>query len=128
MLFWARYSSWTYCSTCNSLSSKILSYNFSSHPKNKSIKKCPCSDSRYIVPMHKNIPNCLLQLTEDDINTLRPFDLFLEDHERAPHCYRIKCCTVKLRISQQSIIDKIAALSDATLITCDTSTYAHFVV
>ena len=56
LLFWARYSSWTYCSTCNSLSSKILPYNFSTHPKNRSIKKGPCSDSHYMVPMHKNIP------------------------------------------------------------------------
>ena len=88
--------------------------------------------------MHEKIPDCLLQLTKDDIKTLRPFYLFLEDHVRPAHGYGIKSCTVNLRISQQSIVDKIAALTNATqkarchraynyLITSDTSRYAHFV-
>ena len=88
--------------------------------------------------MHDNIPCCLLQLTKEDINTLRPFYLFLEEHERPAHGYHIKCSTEKLRMLQQSIVDKIAALSDEDqkarcesaynyLITSDTSKHAHFV-
>ena len=69
---------------------------------------------------------------------LRPFYLFLEHHERPAHGYRIKCCTVKLRVSEQSVLNKITALPDSAeklrcktaydyLIAYDTSKYAQFV-
>ena len=51
--FWAMNNSWTYCSTCNSLTTKIMPYNFANYA---------CSQSRYVVPRHKDIPSCLLSL------------------------------------------------------------------
>ena len=49
--FWASYGSWTFCSTCNCVSSKILPHNFLKRPKNDNTKKCICSQSRYIIPL-----------------------------------------------------------------------------
>ena len=49
--FWASYGSWTFYSTCNCVSSKILPHNFSKRPKNDNTKKCICSQSRYIIPL-----------------------------------------------------------------------------
>ena len=36
--FWANNMSWTFCATCNSLSTKILPYNFTSKPATQSRK------------------------------------------------------------------------------------------
>ena len=49
--FWAMHNSWTYCEACNSLCSNILPHNFSNRAKNKKLKKCLCSQSRYVVPL-----------------------------------------------------------------------------
>ena len=111
--FWAKYNSWTFCSTCNSLLTKIMPYNFAIQQINGCTKKCVCTQSRYIVPLYKDIPNCLLALTNDDIDVLRPYYLFLEDYERPAHGYRVKCCAIKLRISQQSVEEKIHDLTDS---------------
>lgn len=136
--FWAKYNSWTFCSTCNSLSSKILSYNFSKRPKNDNTTKCVRLQSRYIVPLYKNMPTCLLSLTVHDINILRPFYIFLEEYERSAHGYRVKCCPIKLRISEKSPQAKIEVLTDPIqnkrcenaynyLMMSNLSTYSHFV-
>ena len=71
--FWANYGSWTFCSQCSSVSVKVLPHNFSNQPKNDKRTKCICSQSRYILPLYKNIPTSLLSLTIDDITILRPF-------------------------------------------------------
>ena len=49
--FWAMYNSWTYCEACNSLCSNILPH--------KKLKKCLCSQSRYVVPLYKDIPSSI---------------------------------------------------------------------
>ena len=136
--FWANYGSWTFCSQCNSVSVKILPHNFSNRPKNDQSKTCICSQLRYIVPLYKNIPTSLLSLTVDDITILRPFYLFLEKYERAAHGYQVKCCPIKLRISDISVQEKIDNLTDATqkercqnaydyLMSSNQSTYSQFV-
>ena len=136
--FWAMYNSWTYCSKCNSLTTKIMPYNFAKRPKNKDIKNFACSQSRYVVPRHKDIPSCLLSLTVEDINILRPFYIYFEEYERKSHGYRVKCSPIKLRTSQQSVEEKIGAVTDATqklrcqnayvyLMQNSGSSYSHFV-
>lgn len=136
--FWATYSSWSYCLKCKSLFSKILPYNFSKRAKNKSVTVCSCSTERYVIPLYENIPTVLLNLTVEDINVLRPFYLFFENTETQSHGYRVKCCPIKLRISNKSVLAKIAALSDETqkercknaynyLISSEESKYSHFV-
>ena len=85
----------------------------------------------------KDIPSCLLSLTVDDINTLRPFYLYFEQYERKSHGYQVKCCPIKLRTSEQSVKEKIRSLNDATqkercqnaydyLVTANDSSYSHF--
>lgn len=136
--FWANYSAWTFCEECNMLSTKILQYNFSKRPKNKVTNSCVCSRTRYIIPRFKDIPKCLLNLTVEDINILRPFYLFLEHYQRHAHGYNVKCCPIKLRISEHSVRDKINAVTDLTqktrcenaynhLMTTSSSRYSHFV-
>ena len=136
--FWAIYNAWTYCSECNSVTPKIMPYNFTKRPKNKKSRKCACLDSRYIVPRIKEIPPSLLSLTPDDINILRPFYLYLEETQQQSHGYQVKCCPIKLRTSQQSIEEKINDITDTTqklrcqnaydyLMASDTSAYSHFV-
>ncbi len=56
----------------------------------------------------KDIPSCLLSLTVDDINTLRPFYLYFEQYERKSHGYQVKCCPIKLRTSEQSVKRSLA--------------------
>ncbi len=80
----------------------------------------------------KDIPSCLLSLTVDDINTLRPFYLYFEQYERKSHGYQVKCCPIKLRTSEQSVKEKIRSLNDASqnaydyLVTANDSSYSHF--
>ena len=92
---------------------------------------------RYVVPLYKDIPSCLLSLTVDDINTLRPFYFHFEQYERKSHGYQVKCCPIKLRTSEQSVEEKIHSLNDATqkercqnaydyLVTANDSSYSHF--
>ena len=135
--FWANYGSWTFCFECNSVLVKILPHNSSNRPKNDNSTKCICSQSQYIVPLYKNIPTSLLSLTVDDITILRPFYLFLEKYEHARHGYQVKCCPIKLKISDKSVHEKIDQLADATqkehcqnayeyLMSSDQSAYSHF--
>ena len=136
--FWANNMSWTFCATCNSLSTKILPYNFTSKPANSIKKNCVCTQSRYIIPRYKNIPDPLLNLSVEDINVLRPFNVFLEDQERQSHGYKVKTSHVNLRISEPSVEQKIRNLTDETqqlrcrnayewLMNCPQSQYSHFV-
>ncbi len=136
--FWATYSSWSYCLKCKCLFTKILPYNFGKRPKNKAVKHCSCSSERYVIPLHADIPAKLLNLTVEDINVLRPFYLFLENSETQSHGYRTKCCPIKLRMSDKSVIDKIQELDDDNqqircqdayiyLMNCKASKYSYFV-
>ena len=115
-----------------------MPYNFAKRRKNKDIKNCTCSQSCYVVPRHKDIPSCLLSLTLEDINILRPFYIYFEEHEQKNHGYRVKCCPIKLRTLQQSVEEKIGAVTDATqklhcqnayvyLMENSVSSYSHFV-
>ena len=72
-----------------------MPYNFAKRPKNKDIKNCVCSYSRYVVPRHKDIRSCLLSLTLENINILRPFYVYFEEHKRKSHGYQVKCCPIK---------------------------------
>lgn len=136
--FWATYNSWTFCSSCNSLSSTKMLNNFSRRPKNKNVKKCPCLELRYVVPMYKDIPSALLSLTVDGINALRPFYLYFEEYQPEQHGYSVKCCPIKLRISEKSVQAKIDDFTDENqrsrcqdaydyLMTSDDSKYSYFV-
>ena len=112
--FWSYYNSWTFCSSCNSLNTKPMQFNFANRPKNSLLKKCPCKEVRYVIPKYQQIPTVLLSLTSSDVEVLRPFYIIFETYERHSHGYRVKCCPMKLRISDKSVEEKINALTDET--------------
>lgn len=79
--FWILYNSWTYCITCNSLTSKIMPFNFAKLSKNTHSKSCNCNKFRYKVPTYDEIPDCLKHLTSQDVIVLRPFYFHFHEYE-----------------------------------------------
>ncbi len=69
---------------------------------------------RYVIPKYQEIPTVLLSLTPSDLEVLRPFYIIFETYKRHSHGYRVKCCPMKLRISDRSVEEKINALTDET--------------
>lgn len=136
--FWILYNSWTYCITCNSLTSKIMPFNFAKLSKNTHSKSCNCNKFRYKVPTYDEIPDCLKHLTSQDVIVLQPFYFHFHEYERHPHGYRMKCCPCKLRASDATVQNKINQLVDEIarercqqaynyLISSEHSSYRHYV-
>jgi hypothetical protein len=115
-----------------------MPYNFAKRPKNALLRECSCMQDRYIVPRYEEIPPVLLSLSSSDLEVLRPFYILFETYERHNHGYRVKCCPLKLRISHESVEEKISALTDERqkvkcenaytfLMSSQHSSYAHYV-
>ena len=137
--FWTYYNSWTFCRSCNFLNTNIMPFNFTTHLRHKFLRKCPCQETRCVIPKYDKITTVLLSLTSSDLDVLRPFYLIFDTYERHTKGYRVKCCPMKVKISNKSVQDKISVLTDKTqnvkcknaytfLMSSQESSYSHFVL
>ena len=83
--FWAKNSSWRFCDSCKSLVSEKLLPSFQNRKARVTKTSCSCSKGRYELPSEEDLPVRLLDLSEEDIPTLRPFDVHCGDYHRLQH-------------------------------------------
>lgn len=83
--FWCQNSSWTYCQNCGSLLPVKLLPSFSNRKPTTEKNSCTCLAERYVIPSDEELPVRILDLTEDDIRLLRPFDVHCGDYTRRQH-------------------------------------------
>ena len=88
--YWIQNSSWTFCPTCFSLKPEKLLQRYKGQPANKPLKKCLCADKKYIVPTLCLIPDCLRNLSFNEICILRPFNFHFGDYRRLQNGYQQK--------------------------------------
>ena len=135
--FWAEENSFYICDNCNSVVTVNLPYNFKKKLKPREKNKCNCRSTRYLVPRYNCIPNILLNLSIENIKTLRPFDIDCGFYSRQSHGYRVKTGMITLKLST-SVNEKIRSLSCPIekekcqkayeyLMSSNTSHYSHFI-
>lgn len=80
--FWCTNKSWTYCQLCGSLVPEKLLPSFRNGKPVAVKKTCSCARNRYVTPNDKDVPVRLLDLMEDEVRLLRPFDIHCGDYVR----------------------------------------------
>ena len=108
---WIQYSSWTYCSKCQVLSTSTL---LPKSLRNKGccsspLSKCWCS-RKYIIPSIKKIPSVFRKLSKDDEQLLSIFEMDIGPKQFAKAGHRIKTGAFELRIRLDTVCDRISGV------------------
>ncbi|KAJ7359040.1 hypothetical protein OS493_019947 [Desmophyllum pertusum] len=136
--FWIEHQSWSYCSSCRCLEPQKMLPSFSKRNSIRPLKTCSCSSGRYVIPDEEDIPLILLDLTEEQVQTLRPFEIDDGPYQRRQYGYRIRTDPFRVSWSKKSVLEKIhniadtidrekASLAYQLLMTRKESSYSKFV-
>ena len=114
LTYWCRFQSWTFCNTCRSLHTNSLL------PKQLRSRGCVftpshvcvCKGSSYTVPKRRLIPVPLSNLTKDDNDILRIYKIDIGKKTIALAGHRIKKGAFELRYREDTVSDRINAVTD----------------
>ena len=96
--------SWAICSTCRAAHRATLVSN-TKWPN--MTENCTFCWSRYYVPVHEDFPLPLRNLSRDVIDALRPFYLYIGDHEQGRSGFRRHARLCGIRCSPQDVTTKL---------------------
>ena len=98
------------CAKCNSIVYQKLPPNFMKKNPVKCTQDCVCCSNFYVVPGFNSIPEPLRQLTKENVQTLRPFDLDCGVYGCESHGYQVKTGMIALRAYNIPIKQKIESI------------------
>ena len=85
---------------------------YKGQPANKPFKKCLCADKKYIVRTLCLIPDCLRNLSFNEICILQPFNFHFGDYRRLQHGYQQKNNLCRVDWSPLSVEQKIDEMEE----------------
>jgi len=138
LAFWCDFASWTYCETCGSVVEEKLMPSYVWRNPKSPVASCACGRQWYAVPSIHHVPQPLLGLTCSDIRCLRPLDVHTGRYVRKQNGYRLRTTPFRISFGPLSVMQKIAAIPDASrrqrlthayccLLSYSHSTYRKFV-
>ena len=137
---WVGKGSWAVCTTCSATHRVFMHMpNLTSLEKwQNTTRNCIFCRSQYYVPDHEDFPLPLRGLSREVVHALRPFHLFIGDHQQGQAGFRRHSRLADIRCAPVDVTAKIDALPDEfqqvartafdyLMTCCDTSSYGDFV-
>ena len=137
---WVGKGSWAVCTTCSATHRVFMQMpNLTSLEKwPNTTRNCIFCRSHYYVPDHDDFPLPLRGLSREVVHALRPFHLYIGDHQQGKGGFRRHSRLADIRCAPVDVTTKIDALPNESkqiartafhyLMTyCDTSAYGDFV-